>query len=98
MEDKAYQWEVKLFPPKETDIERHERIYAYHRGTDVIGLKVEKAREYAQRDGKQYAVVMVDYYETEKPIIVLESAMDEPQIAAFTTSIVAIINEDGSIA
>jgi hypothetical protein len=98
MKDKAYQWKVYPIPPKETDIERHEKIFAYHRGTDVTGLKVEKAREYAQRDGMRYAVIMVDYYGTEKPIIVLESAMDEPEIAEFITSIVAIINEDGSIA
>jgi len=98
MTNEEYKWEIKIFPPKETEAEKAERVHAYHTGTDVAGLKVERAREYAQQDGKRYAVIMIDYYETKKPIIVLESALDEPEIKEFTTSIVAIINEDGSIA
>ena len=80
-----------------------ERVHDHHTITEdcdfcAAKLKVEKAIGYAQQDGKRYAVIMVDYYETAKPIIVLESALDEPEIREFTTSIVAIINEDGSIA
>ena len=40
MTNEEYKWKIKIFPPKETEAEKAERVHAYHTGTDVAGLKV----------------------------------------------------------
>ena len=64
---------------------------------DTIWSKVESAQRLAQENSRSYAVLIVDDSDFERPVVVRESLIDDPEIAYFTTAIVAIINDDRSI-
>ena len=64
---------------------------------DLIWSKVESAQRLAQENSQSYAVLIVDDSDQERPVVVMESLIDYPEVAEFTTAIVAIINDDRSI-